>query len=124
MRGGPQIEKSDDFVARLQGQLAAQQLRIDGMHERLIAERDRASILEAQRRQLIEEVLVPMTSSIFAQYLELVDASSELVETCIRACVPLSICVSIQALSHFLVPKLRCSSALVKDPNTTDWTVR
>jgi len=94
VRGGPQIAKSDDFVARLQGQLAAQQLRIDGMHERLIAERDRASILEAQRRQLIEEVLDSMTSSTFAQYLDLL-----YMYTCIRA--PVYLCVNTSAISFF-----------------------
>jgi hypothetical protein len=99
--GGPQIEKSDDFVAKLQGQLAAQKLRIDGLHERLIAERDRASILEAQRRQLIEEVFFSMTSSTFAQYLELVDASPELGDTCACMCAPVYLCVHTSTISLF-----------------------
>ena len=62
------IEKSDEFVAKLQRQIAAQQLRLDGLHERLIAERDRASILEGQRRKLIEEVLVCLAFSVTVQF--------------------------------------------------------
>ena len=82
-----QIERSDTFVSKLQGQIGTQQMRIDGLQEvrsmilsratqavrerdldspghlaaciiwqRLIAERDRAAILEGQRRRLLDQL--------------------------------------------------------------------